>query len=86
MEAFITGCCVNIVSKLSSLVAFNLQLVQNALVAVRVLELVHLGVLVFNLVHWRDVFVPCGYEVMIVQRFGCRAMHLVMFARSSRAV
>lgn len=48
--------------KFSSLEAFDLHPVQNALVSVRVTKPGYMEMFVFNLMNERNVSVPCDYE------------------------
>lgn len=64
MENFIDGWRTNSLLKRSSIVAFELHLVQHVLVLVHLLSPVHAEVFHFILAHVRGVCVPYGYRKM----------------------
>lgn len=57
-----SGFCVIILDRMFIPVALHLQLIRNALLLIRVPNLVHKELFVFNLVHGRGFCVSCAYE------------------------
>lgn len=64
MKASLADKIMKIVGKPSSSGALDLQLVQSVLFPVHLLKQVRVEMSVFNLLHRRDIFVPCYYGKM----------------------